>query len=144
MLRMQNADKSGHVQVRAPKVPFYTVGIWAPNWTNTCHYVTWVTQVHIPYSISIGSAVLAQLMLVTNRQTHWPRYNGNNRPHLMLCIATWPNLYYYQVHKWGICNGIDVTDADVDSSVTSQNRGVILLWHHKVITMSDWLSAGKY
>jgi len=44
-------------------------------------------RVNIPFVISIGSAVLAQLTLVTNRQTDKPRYSDNNRPHLVLRIA---------------------------------------------------------
>jgi len=44
-----------------------------------------------PNDISIGSAVFAQLTFVTNRQTDRPRYNGSNRPHLVLCIALLPN-----------------------------------------------------
>ena len=37
-----------------------------------------------PNCISIGSAVLAQLMAVSNRQTHRPRYICSNRPHLYI------------------------------------------------------------
>ena len=45
---------------------------------------------HISNGILIGSAVLAQLTIVTNRQkhrlTHRPRNIGNNRLHLMLAM----------------------------------------------------------
>jgi len=50
-------------------------------------------RVHIPNSISIGSAILAQLMVMSNRltathrHTHRPRNVGNSRPHLALCAC---------------------------------------------------------
>jgi len=41
------------------------------------------TRVHIPKSISIGSAVFAGLAIATDRQTDRPRYSVcNDRPHL--------------------------------------------------------------
>jgi len=40
------------------------------------------TQVHTANGISIGSSVSAGLMVVTDRQTHRPRYMCSNRPHL--------------------------------------------------------------
>jgi len=47
------------------------------------------TGVHAPNCVSAGLAILAaQLMVVTNR--HRPRNIGNNRPHLVLCIAMRP------------------------------------------------------
>ena len=43
--------------------------------------------VHSPHGISVVSAVLVQLAIVTKRQTHThrerPRYNGNSGPHRM-------------------------------------------------------------
>ena len=46
----------------------------------------WPTRVHIPNGISIGSAILAQLMVFTNRQsTQRPRCICSNKPHL--CTA---------------------------------------------------------
>jgi len=47
---------------------------------------------------SIGLAVFVGLMVVTDKWTdthtqtdrHKPWNNGNNRPHLMLCIVVWP------------------------------------------------------
>ena len=53
--------------------------------------VVGLTWVHAPNGISIGSAVLALLMVVTNRQTYTPRCFCSNATHLMLCIATRPN-----------------------------------------------------
>ena len=44
--------------------------------------VPWFIRVHTRNGSSIGSAVLAQLMVVTNRQTHKPQNTGNNRPRL--------------------------------------------------------------
>jgi len=46
-------------------------------------------RVPIPNSISIGSAVLAQLMVMPNRQTHRPRNIGNYRPHLCSLCVQW-------------------------------------------------------
>ena len=47
------------------------------------------SRVPIPNSISIGSAVLAQLMVMPNRQTHRPRNIGNYRPHLCSLCVQW-------------------------------------------------------
>ena len=52
---------------------------------------TWfvgLTQVHVPYSRSIGSTVLAEFMFVANRHSHRhvPWNTSDNRPHLMLCV----------------------------------------------------------
>jgi len=46
-----------------------------------------------PHGISIGSVVLARLTYARDQQTDTdrPRYNGNNKPNLMLRIAMWPN-----------------------------------------------------
>lgn len=41
-----------------------------------------VPRVHTPNGISIDSAILAQLKVVTNRSTHRPCYMCNNRLHL--------------------------------------------------------------
>ena len=45
----------------------------------------WPTRVHIPNVLSISSAILAQLMVMSNRQTdrqtNGPRHISNNRPH---------------------------------------------------------------
>ena len=46
-------------------------------------------RVPIPNSISIGSSVLAQLMVIPNRQTHRPRNIGNYRPHLCSLCVQW-------------------------------------------------------
>jgi len=53
-------------------------------------------RVYTPNGSSIGSSVLAQLTVVTNRQTHRPRNISNNRPHLMLYIAMRPNNNTYR------------------------------------------------
>jgi len=50
-----------------------------------------LTRVHTPSGISPRSAVLAQLIIVSDRQSHRPRYIYSNMPH-MLCDAT------YMVH----------------------------------------------
>jgi len=73
-----------------------------------------VLRVHISNSISIISAVLAQFTLVTKRQidkqtdkrTDISRYNGNNRPHLMLRLKRTGKGYKVVLPLW-ITNGIN-------------------------------------
>ena len=43
-----------------------------------------------PNYTSISSVSLAPLTVLSNKYTHRPRYEGNNRPHLMLRIAMRP------------------------------------------------------
>ena len=49
-----------------------------------------LTRVHTPNGISIGSAVSAQLMVVTNRQTHKPRCTCSDMPYLPHCVNAMP------------------------------------------------------
>ena len=71
-------------RIAGPKLPL-SCGIQAP--LNT--WFLGPTWVHNPNGISIGSADLAQLTVVTNRQTyrrtHWSRNIGDN------VHAIWPN-----------------------------------------------------
>ena len=43
-------------------------------WIQPNTWFLWPVWVHIPNRISIGSAVYAGLMIVTDRQTNWPHY----------------------------------------------------------------------
>jgi len=63
----------------SPQNSPFTCGIWTP----VNEWFLGPTRVHIPNGISIGSAVLAGLTVVTDRQTDRPRYSVCiNRPHL--------------------------------------------------------------
>jgi len=66
-------------------------------------YNTWFlqsTRAHNPNGISIGSAVFAEITIVTDRQTDRPRYSFcNNRPHLrstaIWCLKQNCGLWFY-------------------------------------------------
>ena len=58
---------------------------------NLTHGSSLRPEVHVPTGMLSGSAVLAQITVVTNRQTDRPHYTGFNRPYLTLCTAMWPN-----------------------------------------------------
>jgi len=75
---------------------------------------TWLPGLHQstpPNGISVGSTSLAQLMLVTSRQTtHRPCYICNNRLHLLQCVGMQPSnmkfvfLRYANRHTDTDCN----------------------------------------
>jgi len=67
-----------------PNALFLVGGIWTPH--NTWFFGP--TQVYIQNGISISLAVLAQLVVMSNRHTHTQTRNiNNNRPHLCtLCM----------------------------------------------------------
>jgi len=59
---------------------------------HTQYVIPRVHQVHAydtPNGISIGSSVFVGFAVVTNRQTHRPRYVCNNRPHLWTACMQW-------------------------------------------------------
>jgi len=62
--------------------------VWATFTFFTLGVVPWANVSHAPDYSSIGSAFLAQQIVVTNRRTYTPRYICSNRPHSSTALGS--------------------------------------------------------
>jgi len=62
--------------------------VWATFTFFTLCVVPWANVSHAPDYSSIGSAFLAQQIVVTNRRTYTPRYICSNRPHSSTALGS--------------------------------------------------------